>query len=388
MSACTRPRSQETTDDDAQALDRAHEPEADGEARRAELLHRVVFADRTSHSYLLLLPPGATKQPSREELRNMVRETFPLGATDPEQREEVDRLLDLIATEPDKPLAGPTDLDAAIRTGERRGDLLGFHIDVLERAGEHTTQALSNEVLEHPVLTRTLTSAERSSLPSRKSALILRADYRNQHAFRGLRLLQALVRVVANHDNALIHDPDTRETMGVVAFAARRLQASLGNVADQVVVVPFADRRHGEGFMRLSTRGMRRFGSPDLELDGLPTDPETLQQATHLVYGIATKLVSLAELDRTGLATLVPETVSVHWQDIARAYSGRAETVPRCKTCPEETSVHLVERPSEPHDPHGHVVARIVAPRSQSDRPDYDHSAWAGVAMAQVLGPK
>ena len=40
---------------------------------------------------------------------------------------------------------------------------------------------------------------------------------------------------------ALVHDPDTLETMGPAAFAARRLQTSLGNIADQVVVVPFAD---------------------------------------------------------------------------------------------------------------------------------------------------
>ena len=39
------------------------------------------------------------------------------------------------------------------------------------------------------------------------------------------------------------------------------------------------------------TRGMRRFGSVDLELDGLPADPIVLQRATHLLYALAFVMV-------------------------------------------------------------------------------------------------
>jgi hypothetical protein len=48
--------------------------------------------------------------------------------------------------------------------------------------------------------------------------------------------------------------------------------------------------------------------------------------------------------------------------------------------------VHLVERPSEPHDPAEHVVARVVAPWLLSASPAYDHPAWARKAIADLLG--
>src|SRR5699024_1870680 len=120
-----------------------------------------------------------------------------------------------------------------------------------------------------PILTRGLTEEQRKSALGRSWALLLRADYRNQHAVRGLRLHQTLVRVVAERYGALIHDPDTRETMNVEPFTERRLRAAAGNVADQIAIVPFIDR-NDDKLLRLATRGMRRFGSVDVELDGLP----------------------------------------------------------------------------------------------------------------------
>ena len=249
------------------------------------------------------------------------------------------------------------------------------------------SELVSTSLLTDPVLTRELSPEERSSLAKRRQALLLRADYRNQYAVRGLRLLQTLVRIVANDRKALVHDPDTGETMGVEAFTRRRLLSSLGNVADQIAVVPFPDPRHGEGFLRLSTRGMRRFGSVDVELDGLPRDPEVLQRATDLMYGLAYQLVRLGEFDTSGYAVELDEVVDVEHADIVQAYGSRGGQVPpACKDCPGSTTVHLVERPAEPHDPSEHVVARVVAPREESDAAGYDHKKWALEAVASIFG--
>ncbi|MGB1274453.1 MAG: hypothetical protein ACPG77_01790, partial [Nannocystaceae bacterium] len=184
-------------------------------------------------------------------------------------------------------------------------------------------------------------------------------------------------------------DPDTRETLTRETFHRTRLQTKLGNVADQLPVVPFQDRVHtvdGKPGVRLTTRGMRRFGSVDLELDGLPADPAVLQQASHFLYGVAFNLIRLGEYDRSGYAIEMPDAIHVHYRDCAQAYASRNEKLPRCQDCPEEVRLHLVERPSEPQDATGHVVARVVAPRHVSDAPAYDQSKWALNALEQVLG--
>jgi hypothetical protein len=305
--------------------------------------HVVVFADRTSQGYLLLVDDAHKQTPTREDL--------PPGPEDGSPR--------------------PT------------RDLLGLHVEVLPLSGGLVPAA----VLEDPVLTRELSPEERGSLGKRKHALLLRADYRNQYAVRGLRLLQTVVRIAALDRKALVHDPDTGETMGVEAFTRRRLLSSLGNVADQIAVVPFPDPRHGEGFVRLSTRGMRRFGSVDVELDGLPRDPELLQRATDLLYGLAYQLVRLGEFDRSGYAVELAEVVEIEHADIVQAYGTRGGQVPpACSNCPGGTEMHLVERPAEPHDPGDHVVARVVAPREQSDAADYDHPKWVREAVASIFG--
>jgi hypothetical protein len=242
-------------------------------------------------------------------------------------------------------------------------------------------------VLTDPVLTRELTGEERASLAGRRHALLLRADYRNQYAVRGLRLLQTLVRIVALSRKALIHDPDTGETMGVEAFTRRRLQSSLGNVADQVAVVPFPDKRFGDDYIRLTSRGMRRFGSVDIELDALPRDPEVLQRATDVMYGLCYKLVRIGEFDRSGYAVELDEVVTVEHSDIVKAYGARGGKVPLpCDGCPTELDVHLVERAAEPQDPSEHLMARVVAVRTESDAKDYDHPAWARAFATSIFG--
>ena len=166
---------------------------AAAEAQRvAELPHRVVFADRITYSYVLLLPGADLAAPTREELDVAVREAFPNNLDD----EEVGLLRGLIARPIDEsPASGPPLVEL--------------------------------RVLADPDLSRTLEPGERASLATRGALLVLRAQYRNQHGVRGLRLLQTLVRVVAARRGALIHDPDTLETFGPAAFAARRLQTTL-----------------------------------------------------------------------------------------------------------------------------------------------------------------
>lgn len=369
------------------AAARTGAPDPAEDARRAaELAHRVVFADRITFGYLLLLPGDAGPAPTRSELQAIVREAFKDNLADP----EVELLLDLVVTPPRSDLGGapaagekdrfeaPADPEAAERVW-RTGDLLGLEIDALP------AEAVPAGALADAELTRALTPAERESLPQRRRVVIVRALYRNQQGVRGLRLLQALVRVVAARLGALVHDPDTLETMGPAAFAERRLQASLGNVADQVAVVPFPDPAHGEGAVRLTTRGMRRFGSVDLELGGLGRDLPALQQATYFLHGLGLVMVRLGEFDRSGFAVEAPDVIELGYRDCLGAYGGQVK-LPRCAACPEQVEVHLVERPAEAQDPPGHVVARVVAPRAVSEAPGYDHPTWVRKALDQVLG--
>jgi hypothetical protein len=361
------------------------DPDAAAEARRlAELPHRVVFADRITYSYVLLLPGAPTTAPTREELDAAVRKAFPDNLED----EEVSLLRGLIA----RPLTDSAPIDSPLpdpetapeQPGRRASDLLGLAIELHPLAPTSGPPLIEKKVLQDPDLTRELTPEEGDSLATRGTLLVLRAQYRNQHAVRGLRLLQTLVRVVASQRGALIHDPDTLETVGPTVFAARRLQTSLGNVADQIPVVPFPDPAHA-GRLRLATRGMRRFGSVDLELSGLPQDLPVLQQATFFLHGLALQMIELGEFDSAGFAAELPPIVTVHYSDCAGAYSGRPGALPRCKDCPESAEVHLVERAAEPQDAVSHVVARVVAPRSRSDRPDYDHVVWVQEALDRVL---
>ncbi|MCA9697106.1 MAG: hypothetical protein KC431_06255 [Myxococcales bacterium] len=377
-----------------------------GDPLSGEAAHTIPFADRTSMGYLLLLPAGPEpKVPTRATLRGLVEQAFP----DRRRDGEIDLLLTLIDTEPHATDFGTLELPnfddvadeesgadkretievdpteaVAKRERARSFDLLGLHIELVRLGlGEDTTIPAS--ALADPVLTRDLSPAERESLPGRGWALLLRADYRNQHDVRGLRLHQTLVRVVAEHYGALIHDPDTLETMSVQAFTDRRLRASAGNVADQLAIVPFPDP-HREGGVRLATRGMRRFGCVDLELDGLDADPQMLQQASDLLAGLAAILAKEGEVDASGLAVVVPEELEVTRAAIEGSYEARPRTLLSCGDCEGRAVVHLVERPPEDHDPQGHVVARVVAPRTDSDEADYDHPHWVREALGQLFG--
>jgi hypothetical protein len=383
----------------------------DEDALSGESAHSIPFADRTSMGYLLLLPPSSRepKPPTREQLRTLVEQAFP----DRQNDGEIDLLLTLIETEPHTTDLGspgelsppsldieptnegetgvavpvqPEELDklAAKRERERIFDLIGLHIEIVH-LGIGDAATIPSSAFEDPVLTRGLTDEQRKSLLGRSWALLLRADYRNQHAVRGLRLHQTLVRVAAEHYQAIIHDPDTLETMSVEAFSERRLRAAAGNIADQIAIVPFIDSRDDQ-FLRLTTRGMRRFGSVDLELDGLPRDEQVLQQASDLIAGLALAMVKEAEVEASGFAVLVPQELEVDGELIRQSYSARAEQPKLCEDCPGVVLVHLVERPPEEHDPEGHVVARIVAPREQSDASDYDHPQWVRSSLVRLFG--
>ena len=334
-------------------------------------IENVVFADRTSQGYLLLVADDTKTAPTRSELAELVKKKLPAETDQP----EVGLLLQLVAAE-------PTDDPQASRSRDLPRDLIALHIELLDP--QRRAEVLPEEVLLDPVLTRDLDDADRGKLGTHRRAILLRADYRNEHGVRGLRLLQTLVRLVATDRGALVHDPDTRETMSVDAFTRRRLQGGFGNVAEQVAVVPFPDKLHGDPFVRLTTRGMRRFGSPDLELDGLPRDPALLQQATFMLHGLALQMAQQAEIDRSGLPVELDGDLTVKHGDIARAYAGGS--VPRCSDCAGEVAVRVVPRAAESTDPQGHVVARVIAPRDDGAKPPADHSAWVRGMLARLLG--
>ncbi len=358
---------------------------AEEEARRQELKHHVVAADRILFPYVLLLEggPGSAKPdpPTREALQAMIRAAFPSNLEDPEVR----RLLAMIAREPSNEAQSPR-----LRPGgggdlndpnayQDAAELLALLIEVVA-----TDVIISESALTDFELTQGLHPEERASLTQRRWALVLRGEYRNQHGVRGLRLLQTLVRVVASEMGALVHDADTLETVNVDTFAARRLRAGIGNVADQIPVVPFPDPDH-PGRLRLATRGMRRFGSVDLELAGLPMDPPVLARATFFLHGLALMMVRLGEVDRSGIAIEVPDVITVDIEACVQAYTGRGAELPRCEACPEEVDVHLVERDREPQDAPEHIVARVVAPRTISDATDYDQQVWVMGALGELF---
>jgi len=344
----------------------------------------VAFADRSSQGYLLLLAAAPAEAVDRALVRELVRKRFREHARD----EEVRLALELIDARegptPIEPLLSPDGEGNA--SGPRRRDLLGFHLELLS---EPDTRAIVPDgLLADPVAARSLAPAERAALGSHRVGILVRADYRNQHGVRGLRLLQAIVDLIARHTRAVIHDPDTGETQNPETFFARRYLKDRRNVADQVIVMPLASKgAEASRRIRLVTRGMRRFGCPDLELDGLPRDPALLQEATHLVYGLASTLVGVAEVDPRGLAVLVQDALDVSHADVAAAYATRNVPLPRCSSCPARTRVHLVERPAEDADPMDHLVVRVVAPREQSDAPRHDHVAWLRGALDELLGP-
>lgn len=378
--SCTKQPAQDTTQTAGKSTPAEQatkvDPSADNSSEPLGDPHVVVFADRTSQAYLLLLPPGEHATPTREALQDLVKTKLATAGDEP----ELALLLELIATEPkDDPRAREAD-------GSPRAtrDLLGLDIDILPVSG--SKGAVGDATLKDPVLTRLLSDEERASLAGRSEALLLRAEYRNQFAVRGLRLLQTLTRVVARDENALIHDPDTGETMGVDTFTDRRLKSSLSNIAQQIAVVPFPDRMHPDA-IRLTTRGMRRFGSPDLELDGLPRDPKLLQRATDLLNGLALQMVRLGEFDATGYAVELAQTVTVGIDDVTSAYGSDASHVPDCgEACPGEVDLHLVERVAEDHDPTDHMVVRVIAPRELSDSVDYDHPKWVQAMLSDMFG--
>ncbi len=351
--------------------------------------HRVVFADRSSQGYLLLLPDrpdgGVPTAPSRATLGTWVDETF-AGHSGVD---EVSLLRKLIETDAEAPAAiaplstlqvDPSDA-AAMRRQVKVLDLIGLHTAILE-----TEKVAPASVLQDPILSRALSEEDRASLPARRYAVLLRADYRSREAFRGLRLLQTLVRIASRRLDALILDPDTLEVRDERSFSQARLRSATASVASQVTVVPFQEGAGGTRSVRMTTRGMRRFGAVDLELTGLPLDPYVLQQATDLLYGLAFVLVKTAEVDRKGFALEVEDLLTVHWRDIQQAYEDTPRDLRRCDGCPETLELHLVERPPLPSDPQDHVVAQIVAPRSTSDPASYDHKAWVRRALTRMFG--
>ena len=111
-----------------------------------------------------------------------------------------------------------------------------------------------------------------------------------------------------------------------------------------------------------------------------------LQQASDLLAGLAAILAKEGEVDASGLAVVVPEELEVTRAAIEGSYEARPRTLLSCGDCEGRAVVHLVERPPEDHDPQGHVVARVVAPRTDSDEADYDHPHWVREALGQLFG--
>lgn len=367
------------------------------------LRHKVVYADRTSHGYLLI-PAGPSpakagiealwREPSRERLAALLAEKRNFPGLQARERVMLQTLVERQprATPVRKGGQDPADTTAAPEPSRSSAnhaelpDLLGFHIDRVELSGGEDG-LLPTAARTDQISTRSLDAEQRRALAQADSALLLRADYRVAEGVRGLRLLQALTAALAEARNALVHDPDTMETHAPADFRAKRYLGEPNNVADQVVILPFIERSEsGAAKVRLTTRGMRRFGVVDLELAGLPAAPQLLQRATQWMHGTASLLVSDAGVDESGYAREVPGEIVVARADLRNAYASSPVQFPDCGGCPGQIELHLVERPELPTDAIDHVVAQIVAPRSASAQPDHDHGQWLIQALLSLFG--
>ncbi len=351
--------------------------------------HRVVFADRISQGYLLLLPPaGHPPAIGRDDVVALLDRHAARWEANP----EASLLFEMARTDPDSTRIDParlgqTDEDLARAAALRTKDVLGLAVEVLPLAEPGEPPLVDPALLRDPILARDLPPDERARFAQATHALLLRGEYRNAHDVRGLRLLQAIVDVVAHHYGAAVFDFDTKETVRPDTFTRRLFRKDLYNVADQIVVVPLPGLSGDpSGSIRLVTRGMRRFGVPDLELAPLPKDPALLQDGTHLLMGLARVLAREAALDPSGYARQADDVLEVHYRDVDAAYAGRGAHLPHCDECPETTAVHLVRRPPAETDARGHPVVRVTAPRPASDAPGYDPEVWIRQALADLFG--
>lgn len=372
-----------TTASKAPEVDAPEDP-ADG-AEDLERRHTVVFADRTSQGYLLLIEPSAmTAAPTRAQLDAWIVEAYP----DRADTGEVALMRKLAATEPHATDVATGDLakiegDQVVLRDDlaNREDLLGLYVELLDRS----PSIVDPDALADPIATRALSPEQRESIDQRAKVLLIRGDYRNDDDVRGLRLLQSIVSLVAARADALIHDPDTLETLDAETFRARQLTANASNVAEQIVIIPFPEPDRS---VRLVTRGMRRFGAPDIELNGLPRDPGQLQRASDLLAGLARALVDAARVHESGLAVSADDEIVVTRRDVERAHANRsARLPPRCEACSERVAVHLRRRPPRDTDADEHLTVEVVAPRDQSDAGGYDHAAWVRSALLDIFGP-
>jgi len=370
------------------ANDGPHHPKANSEGTFDP--HTVVYADRSSHSYMLLLK--GQKKPhlwTRDELETLIRKTFP-----DHDSGEVGLLLEFVHLEPRDTSLSPLDQAELKRQiidnpGEidteklsrHATDLIALHLDILDLLP--TDSPVDPEILLDPVLTRGVDTSQRDDLPKRRWAILIRADYRNQYGVRGLRMLQTLVRILAKEVDAIVLDSDTLETMSPGIFNERRLSANAGNLYQQIAIIPFPQ----DDGIRLVTRGMRRFGAVDIEWSGLPRDPVALQRATEIMMGLVFVMVRDGEVDPSGLAVQVDDVLEITRRDIEKAYANRASELPRrCKACDERVRVHLVKRAARTTDARDHATARIVAPRKTSDAPGYEQRAWTRRLIDSMYG--
>lgn len=383
---------------DVQAADPKNEAGAgstisdhDATTPSAEQSHEVVFADRVRYAYAVLVPANTKPNPNAgldaepnaptpAELRAIVERAFAGRLDEP----DVASLLVLIDRDPESNEAGRLMGDEAQRRAVMArpdADLLGLVTAVVPRA-----DIVDDVTLADPTLSRGASPSDRELAGAATHAVLLRAEYRPRQFVRGLRLLQSLVLAYAREVGGVVFDVDTYELWSVDAFATRRLRVREQNVADQIAVVPFPDPAHGEGHVRLCTRGMRRFGAPELELDGLVLDRVLLTRGTDLLRGLALTVARLAELDEAGYATQAPEVIRVTREDVATALGHAHAELPACVTCSDGLDVRLVERAAVETDPPNHVVARVVAPRSDDKSATTQHVTWVRAAIERLLG--
>lgn len=192
----------------------------------------------------------------------------------------------------------------------------------------------------------------------------------------GLWSTLALALAIAEELNGVVFDPEAmrivKRDSGIAWFGPTGAIA-----ASQHIIVPFSVGRSGLGWM--TTRGLGKFGLPDLELRDVPPN---LDKLTILMNAIGQFLIETA-LDRTletkGRAAeiTVPGEITVDGTLVARAHA-RADESQATATPPVTVGLRFDPAGASPPP----AMVQIVPPRGSISEP----SVWLNAILERLVG--
>jgi len=211
-------------------------------------------------------------------------------------------------------------------------------------------------------------------------AVLLRALDVNLAPRVGLWSVLAAACDVAHRLNGVVFDPEGLRVI-TLDSASKYFRRNGAIAIRDHVIVPFSVDERGVGWM--TTRGMTKFGLPELEVRDIPPD---LLQLSYLVNTTGQFLIehafrTIAAAKKPGASGLeVPATIILDGSLFARADGGEWEQGESGVT--RSTSVSL--RFPAVASAEGPPFAQIVPPPGVSD----DMGVWLYASLVELLGPR